>query len=298
MKRLVPLIVALALVAGACSDASGDVVATLGDGTEVTLGDVAELFESDTLPIDSGLRDAIFAVVAREILVTGLSDDFGLELDTARVDEVYDELVAQMEASGLTPEESLGVPDAGTGMIRFNAEVGVIRQQATEGLSADPGFVTEYFSDPATYTTVCARHILVETEEGATDVLDRLEGGEDFATVAAEVSLDSPTGDLGCSPASRYVTEFAEATIAAVVGAYTGPVQTTFGFHVLIVDERTAPTAEEIAADPLSFFTDTDLNLIWSEWLNEKIEGAEVDLDPKYGTWSDVGIVPPEDDGS
>jgi parvulin-like peptidyl-prolyl isomerase len=183
-------------------------------------------------------------------------------------------------------------------MIRFNAEIGVVRQQATEGLSVDPAFVTEYFSAPATYTTVCARHILVETEEAATEVIDRLEGGEDFAAVAAEVSLDSPTGDLGCSPASRYVTEFAAATIAADVGVYTGPVQTTFGFHVLVVDERTAPTPEEIAADPLSFFTDTDLNLIWGEWLNEKIEGAEVDLDPKYGTWSDVGIVPPEDAGS
>jgi len=298
VKRLVPFIVVLALVAGACSDTSGAVIATIDGDTEVTVGDVAELFDSDTLPIDSGLRDAIFAVVAREILVGGLMSQFGVGLDTARVDEVYDGLIEQMEASGLTPEDSLGIPDAGVGMVRFNAEIGVIRQQATEGLAADPEFVDEYFSDPAVYTTVCARHILVETEDGANDVLARLEGGEEFAAVAAEVSLDSPTGDLGCAYASRYVTDFAEATMTADIGAFTGPVETTFGFHVLIVDDRTAPTLDEIAADPLSFFGDSDLNAIWTQWLNDTLGSAEVELDPKYGTWSDVGIIPPEDDGS
>jgi peptidyl-prolyl cis-trans isomerase C len=296
VKTTLSFVLVLALVAGACSDTSGEVIATIDGDSEVTVGDVAELFESDSLPIDSGLRDAIFAVVARQILLDGLAADFGIELDTARVDEVYADLIAQMEAAGMTPAESLGVPDAGTGMIRFNAEIGVIRQQVTEGLATDPGFVTEYFSDPAAYTTVCARHILVDTEEAATAVLERLEGGEEFAAVAAEVSLDSPTGELGCSPASRYVTEFAEATLTADVGVYTGPVQTTFGYHVLVVDERTAPTDEEIAADPLSFLTDADLNIIWSEWLNDTIGVAEVELDPRYGTWSDVGIVPPDED--
>ena len=86
--------------------------------------------------------------------------------------------------------------------------------------------------------------------------------------------------------------------MTAELGVYTGPVETDFGFHVLVVDERTAPTQEEIEADPLSFFGDADLGALWTQWLNEKLAEADVDLDPKYGTWSDIGIIPPDDTGS
>lgn len=295
MNRLLSLIVVLGLIAGACSDASSDVIATIDGDAEITVGDVAALFDSDTLPIDEGLRDAIFAVVARHILVTGLMDDFGVELDTAEVDSVYDNLVSQMETAGLTPEESLGIPDAGLGMIRFNAEVGVIRSQAVDGLVAQPEFVETYFSDPATYTTVCAHHILVATEEEAGVVVDRLEAGEEFATVAAEVSLDTPSGDLGCSYASRYVPEFAAATVAAEIGAVTGPVETTFGWHVIVVNDRIAPTLEEVAADPSVFLSEADLSALWNQWINDKLDAAVVEIDPAYGTWSDVGILPPDE---
>jgi parvulin-like peptidyl-prolyl isomerase len=298
VKRLLLLIVVLALTVAACSDSAGQVIATIDGETDVTLGDVTELFESDTLPVDGTLRDAVFAVIAREILVNGLMDDFGVELDEDAVDELYDNLVTQIEDNGSTPEETLGIANAGFEMVRFNAEIGVIRQQATDEITSSPEFVDEYFSDPATYTTVCARHILVETEAEANDVLTRLGDGEDFADLAAEVSNDSPTGDLGCSVASRYVTEFADATMTAELGEYTGPVETDFGFHVLVVDERTAPTTEEIQADPSAFLTNDDLGAIWGEWLNGQLGAAEVDLDPEYGTWSDVGIVPPESDDS
>ena len=293
LRRIASLIVVLALVASACSDSSGNIIGSVGD-VDITEGDIGALYESDTLPIDEGLRQAIFALLAREVLVTGIEEDFGTAFDLEAVEVVYADLVTQMEGQNLVPADFLGIPDASLGMLRFNAEIGVIRQQAIDGLVGTPDVLATFFADPASYTTVCARHILVEAEETADDILGRLGDGEEFGALAAEFSLDSPTGDLPCSFAARYVDEFADATMTAPVGEFTGPVETTFGFHVIIVDERTAPTEAEFTADPLAFLSEDELNTLWGQWFNEKLGLAEVTLDPKFGEWTDVGILPPE----
>ena len=294
LRKIFVLIAVLSLVAVACSSAGSGVVGTVGD-TEITEADLGELFESETLPIDESLREAIFALLAREVLLQGLDADFGLALDQEESEVVYLDLVAQMEQNNMTPEQFLGLPDASLGMVRFNADIGVIRRQAIEGLIQQPETLEAFFSDPGAYTTVCVRHLLLETVEEAEDALARLEGGESLAELAVD-SLDTgtPEGDLGCSLASRYVPEFAQAALEAEVGVFVGPVETQFGFHVIVVDERTAPTDQEIIADPQAFLTDTDMNVLWGDWFNETLRLAEVTLDEKYGFWSAVGIIPPD----
>jgi hypothetical protein len=86
---------------------------------------------------------------------------------------------------------------------------------------------------------VWARHILVETEAEAEDVLDRLASGEDWATIAAEVSLDTSNkdqgGDLGWFNRQIMVDAFSEAAFSTEVGETVGPVETDFGFHIIQV---------------------------------------------------------------
>jgi len=294
LQKLSALVLALALVTVACSSSGSGVVASVG-GVDVTEADLGSFFEADSLPIDESLRQAIFALIARQVLEQALLADFGMALDVDQVEEIRGEMTAQMEEAGMTPEEFLGVPDASAEMVRFNAEIGVIREQAIEALVHRPETLDLYFSDPTAYTTVCARHVLVESAEEAEAVRGRLDGGEDFAEVATEISLDSatPGGDLGCSLAFRYVPEFAQATVEAEIGELFGPVETQFGFHLIIVDERTAPTEEEIQADPAAHLSDTEIGNMWNEWFNFALDDAEVELDEKYGTWTDVGIIPP-----
>lgn len=98
-----------------------------------------------------------------------------------------------------------------------------------------------------------ARHILLESEEDARAVIVELDGGADFATLAADRSTGPSApqgGDLGYFTVDQMVPEFAEVAFALEPGSYSSePVQTQFGFHVIKVEDSrqtTPPTLEEM----------------------------------------------------
>lgn len=108
-----------------------------------------------------------------------------------------------------------------------------------------------------------ARHILVSTpdtgEQAVADararieaIAGRLDAGEDFASVAAEVSEDPGSagngGDLGFFGRGMMTPAFEEAVFALAVGERSEPVQTSFGFHIIelleVKPEQKTPLAE------------------------------------------------------
>ena len=97
------------------------------------------------------------------------------------------------------------------------------------------------------------RHILVESEEEAKDVIAQVRKGGSFEKLAAEKSKDPGSkgqgGDLDWSPAARYVKPFADALAKLKKGQMTdAPVQTNFGWHVIQVQDERAlkvPTFDE-----------------------------------------------------
>ena len=98
-----------------------------------------------------------------------------------------------------------------------------------------------------------ARHVLVDTEEAAKEVIEQLDGGADFAELAKEKSTgpSGPAGgELGWFSAGQMVKPFSDATAALEKGAYTKePVQTQFGWHVIRLEdsrESTPPPFEDV----------------------------------------------------
>jgi len=98
-----------------------------------------------------------------------------------------------------------------------------------------------------------ARHILVETEEAARELIVMLDGGADFAELAKERSTGpsgAQGGDLGFFTADQMVPEFAQAAAKLEPGQHSkDPTQTQFGWHVIkLEDRRTAapPGFEEV----------------------------------------------------
>jgi parvulin-like peptidyl-prolyl isomerase len=264
------------------------------------VADISRLFTTEAIPIDDGFRMAAFRLVALDVLERAFVEDFGGTIDPAEVDEIYQGFLDDLAAQGVTIEQAVGIPDAGEEMIEFDARLTVIRDGVVEGLVTAPDLVEALQgtieADPAQLSTVCARHVLVGTEEEAQDVIGRLEAGEDFAAVADEVSLDaSPGGDLGCSSPSLYVEPFAVATMTGEIGEITGPVETTFGFHVLIVDERITPTADQIAADPGAYLSTDQVQSLWVDWINGELALSDISVNEKFGVWNEdtLRIDPP-----
>ena len=89
-----------------------------------------------------------------------------------------------------------------------------------------------------------ARHIVVDSETAAEAVIERLDKGEVFISLAKELSTGSSAargGDLGYFHPSRMSPAFAEAALALEPGDYTGkPVETEFGWHVILLVDRRA----------------------------------------------------------
>ena len=86
------------------------------------------------------------------------------------------------------------------------------------------------------------RHILVDKEDEAKQIIAELNKGGDFAKLAKEHSKDPGSkdngGDLDWGPAARYVKPFADAISSMQKGQTTqAPVKTDFGYHVIRLDD-------------------------------------------------------------
>lgn len=99
---------------------------------------------------------------------------------------------------------------------------------------------------------VHARHILVETEEEANNLLLQLkEGLTDFAELAKEKSIgpSAPSGgDLGFFARGQMVKEFEDAAFSLEPGKISEVVQSQFGYHIIKCEEKKeeySPTFEE-----------------------------------------------------
>ena len=181
-------------------------------------------------------------------------------------------------------------------MVRFDARISVLIDTFVEHIASDEEFIRDFYDIGTTITEVCVRHILAPTEVVALDTKQLIEEGADFAEMVGTVSIDtsSEDGDLGCGPAGRYVPSFADASMEAPIGELYGPVESDFGWHLLIVDSRTKPTFEEVLASPQDYISAEVAEQEFGAWLNEELQAADAEVDPKIGTWSPVGIVPPE----
>ena len=114
--------------------------------------------------------------------------------------------------------------------------------------------------------------------------------------MATEVSIDtgsgSDGGSLGCSSASAYVPEFAAATVAAPIGEVTQPVETDFGYHIILVENQTVATAEEV----LPFMEEQLIVTATDTWLLDAVTAADVTVEAEYGTWEtepSPQVIPP-----
>lgn len=132
-----------------------------------------------------------------------------------------------------------------------------------------------------------AQHILVETMEEAKALKLDLDGGADFSEMAKEKSTgpSGPNGgDLGWFGMGRMVPEFETAVVALAPGEVSDPVQTQFGWHLILLNEKRKSAAPELAAVRDEIVGDLQQKAIEKridELMNvAEVEKPQVDVDP------------------
>ena len=109
-----------------------------------------------------------------------------------------------------------------------------------------------YIADTGSRAEVKARHILVPEKQTAEDIIDQLNGGADFITLAKEKSTgpSGPNGgDLGYFGRGAMVPAFETAAFDLDIGQHSQtPVQTQFGWHVILLEDRRTAEPPTFAA--------------------------------------------------
>lgn len=147
-----------------------------------------------------------------------------------------------------------------------------------------------YDKMPASAGVLCLSHILVDTEQQAKDVLARLAKGDDFATVAKETSTEAgadesggalKNGDEDCSPLpslqQSFDADFMTGAVAAKAGVPTGPVKSSFGYHVILshaFDDVAESATRVVAENPGALL------------LAGHLAASNVVVNSKYGVWN------------
>ncbi len=105
-------------------------------------------------------------------------------------------------------------------------------------------------------------HLLLETREGAEQALARLKKGEKIPDLAPKISKDPSAfqnrGDLGWIKRGQTVPPFEEAAFRAKVGELVGPVESKYGWHILLVEDVQGPPEGEFEKNRDAVYKEMD----------------------------------------
>ncbi|WP_163582956.1 peptidylprolyl isomerase [Gracilibacillus saliphilus] len=212
----------------ACSSDDSETVVETGSGNITK-----EAFYDELVASPSGGQ-----VLQQMVLETILEDkyevsDEEIDNEVERVKEQYGEEQFEMvlTQNGFEDEDEF----------RDQLRVSLLQEKAaTEDVEVTDEEIQQRYD--RMQTNLVASHILVEDEETANEVIDKLNDGEDFAELAGEYSTDPGSkdngGDLGEFGIGQMVPEFEDAAYNLEIDEISEPVQTSNGFHVIKVTDR------------------------------------------------------------
>jgi foldase protein PrsA len=228
--------------------------------------------------------DQVVEAIQTSELVAQLADKLGIAVTTAELDwgiknlisgpdkeEEFQELYQkQLQRWKLSDEE-----------FRRIVKSELLRQKLRE----------EYIEPmvPKEAQQVHARGILVDTEEEAKEVVDRLNAGEDFAALAKELSQypsEEEGGDMGWLPRSIVGAEFDRVAFSIKPNTISDPISDEVsGYWVIEVLERDAPDEERVIDETSRGMLVSDK---YNQWFSEQMESNVLEsyLDAEKVDWA------------
>lgn len=223
----------MALPALAEETPNADTVVASVNGTEITLGHM--ILVQQNLPQQ-------YQTLPSDVLFTGILDQI-----------IQQTVLAQAGPEGDSRLVRLSVENERRAL-KAGEVLQITVESAINDVAVQEVFDSKY-ADVSGGKEYNASHILVETEEEALELIQKLEDGADFAELAKEHSTgpSGPNGgQLGWFGAGMMVPPFEEAVVGMAVGAVSAPVKTQFGWHVILLNDsraKAAPTLDEVRGE-------------------------------------------------
>jgi parvulin-like peptidyl-prolyl isomerase len=228
---------------------------------------------SSTVADPDALADSVLDILIEQAIIEQSAAELGVSVSEAEIDADIAEMVSLA-----------GSPDAWASWKTDNLYTDAEYREAARAqlltLKVRDAVVAAGGQPDAATTTLVrqarARHILVSTEAEAQNVLRRLNAGESFDALAAELSKDVTTkdrgGDLGFFIRENLTTpELADAAFALQPGQLApDPVQTMLGYHVVQTMEFS-----EAAASPADAALQEEAR--FSTWLQARRAAASIE---------------------
>jgi parvulin-like peptidyl-prolyl isomerase len=168
-----------------------------------------------------------------------------------------------------------------------------------------------FYDQNSAALTACASgkevsHILVGDAATANALAQQLAAGANFADLARANSTDSQSavsgGSLGCLDAQQLDPTFQQAADSAPLNQVVGPVQTQFGYHLILVTpwnpsfEKLREQLAQQATSQAQQQVQQQRSQLYGQAITKRLDAMKVKVDPRYGRWDAKGqyqVVPP-----
>lgn len=277
------LVAAVTLTACASDGGSAAAAATV-DGTQIPRATLEEAVSELTADQDlsgeeresvvGGQQRNLLSLLIQDEVLSGIFEEMDVSVEDEDLEVVREDVYA---AIGGEEQLEQALTDAGLTEDLFE-EVFIPQQARMLAVQAE-------LAGDESLETRTARHILLETEQEADEVVAELDEGAEFAELAEERSIDTGSGaqggDLGAAQRGAYVEPFDDAVWEAELDTVVGPVESEFGFHVLEVTDEDERSVDELEQQELQQLVGEELNTLIQEAFSE----AEIEVDDSIGTW-------------
>ncbi|MEK4627237.1 MAG: peptidylprolyl isomerase [Solibacillus sp.] len=223
-KTLFALTVAASIGLAACSNPGDEVVVS------TSVGDITqEEFYNQ-------IKDIAGDQLLQQVVVEKILNDKYKVTD----EEIEEELKGVKEQYGEGYEAALAQSNLTEDALKTNIRFTLLQQKAVADVEVTDEEIQKYYDQAS--QELNARHILVEDEALAKELVAKLKAGEDFAKLAKENSVDTGSkekgGELGWFSVGTMVQEFNDAAYALELNTISEPVKSDFGYHIIEVTEK------------------------------------------------------------
>lgn len=251
-------------------DAQGVSVIARVNGQDITLDTFQETLEqrevqAGQIPDVAAFQDGVLTSLIEQALIMQGAQRLGIAVSDAEVDA---EVAANRQLAGSDEAWANWLVINGFDEASFRASVAeaLLTARVRDAVTA---------AQQGEMPVVHARHIVVRSEADATALLQRLNAGEDFGTLAQAESIDESSGrqggDLGWFAEGELLfPEVARTAFALEPGMVAGPIRSDLGYHLIQTLEKSTRTVEgaELAALVQAQF---------ERWLAEQFASAAIE---------------------